>query len=113
MLVLLSEMQANRDELRVEIYKGLRKNTSEYTLLQAILDLDLYYRAGTIPGALMAIAAATGKTTEDARETAKAFRDTAPSGLPESAIKYKNEGVEVKIMKKPDGKHSVIMKFTD
>ena len=65
MPVLLAEMEALRKEVLVRIREGLMKSTSDYPLTQALIDLDDYYKAGTIPGALIGIAATAGQTIKE------------------------------------------------
>lgn len=69
MVVLLGEMVAQRKSVLVRIRGNLVKSVDEYPLTQALVDLEDYYNAGTIPGALMEIAEESGakakKATED------------------------------------------------
>jgi len=66
--VLLATMEAERRKVMVRIREGLVKSETEYSLIQALLDLDDYYKAGSIPGALIAIAATSGETLKKAEE---------------------------------------------
>jgi hypothetical protein len=66
MPTLLSSMVAKRKEVLVMIREGLTKDIDEYPLILALNDLDSYYNAGTIPGALTDIAATSGATAKKA-----------------------------------------------
>lgn len=66
MPVLLAEMVARRKKVLVRIRSGLAKDINEYPLTQALVDLEDYYQAGTIPGAIMEIAETAGVTTKEA-----------------------------------------------
>lgn len=54
-IALLSQMTANRWIVRARILDGLKKPVNQYSLMQAHTDLQAYYRAGTIPGAINGI----------------------------------------------------------
>lgn len=60
MSVLLAEMRAARRKKMVAIMKGLTQPTTEYPLLKGLVDLEEYFKAGTIDGALTGIAVASG-----------------------------------------------------
>jgi hypothetical protein len=60
-LVLVDRMDAIRKERLLEIQKGLAKTTwAEYRLAAALVDVEAYYTAGTIPAAINSINAQTG-----------------------------------------------------
>lgn len=67
--VLLSKMVAQRRAVLVTIRTGLRENADDYPLNRALVDLEDYYNAGTIPGALSDIAAGAGATLEQAEKS--------------------------------------------
>lgn len=69
--VLLLQMQASRARIATRILLGLRSPTSDYPLILALQDLEDYYRAGTIPGALSSVTEAAGSDAR-AAEAAKA-----------------------------------------
>lgn len=58
---LLSQMEANRDKIKLMILEGLKKEDVKYSLFQADLDLDALQRASGIPAAI-------GDITEQAAE---------------------------------------------
>ena len=60
MPVLLQEMNAQRKSIRVQIRKGLSKGIADYPLGQGLADIEAYYFAGTIPGALNGIVESAG-----------------------------------------------------
>ncbi len=74
--VLLLQMQANRARVAARILTGLRAPTSDYPLILALQDVEDYYRAGTIAGALTSVTEAAG-TEVRAAEAAKAAVVTA------------------------------------
>jgi hypothetical protein len=52
---LVAQMQAQRKVVLVSIRKGLSESVDQYPLQEALIDVDAYYAAGTIPGALTGI----------------------------------------------------------
>lgn len=66
MPALVAMMVAKRKEVLVRIREGLTKSTTKYPLNMALSDLDSYYVAGTIPGAIVGVAQAAGVTAENA-----------------------------------------------
>ena len=74
--VLLLQMQANRARVAARILTGLRSPTSDYPLILALQDVEDYYRAGTIAGALTSVTEAAG-TEVRAAEAAKSAVVTA------------------------------------
>lgn len=63
---LFAAMDANRKTIQVKIRKGLARPVANYPLTQAMADLEDYYIAGTIPGALISINADSGAKAEKA-----------------------------------------------
>ena len=57
---LFAAMDANRKTVLVKIREGLGQPVASYPLTQAMADLEDYYNAGTIPGALISINADSG-----------------------------------------------------
>lgn len=64
MPVLLVKMQANRKEVLLKLMRGMSQPPESYPLMQGFIDLEEYYNAGTIPGALQAIAAQAGSDVQ-------------------------------------------------
>jgi len=64
MPVLISQMEANRKEILVNIRLGMTQETDKYSLFHALIDLDDYYKQGTLPAAILAINAASGAITK-------------------------------------------------
>jgi hypothetical protein len=62
---LITLMEAQRKVVLAQIYVGLKKGASEYTLYQALADLDSYYNAGTINGALVGLTTVAGVSSQD------------------------------------------------
>ena len=71
MPVLLAKMEALRKEVLVRIREGLTHTTSDYPLTQALVDLDDYYKAGTIPGAIIGIAVTSGESIKKSDDEMK------------------------------------------
>lgn len=73
MPTLLATMVANRKEILVRMRKGLQNDINGYPLTLALNNLDSYYNAGSIPGALTKVAETAGvdakKADEELRET--------------------------------------------
>lgn len=66
MPALLATMVAKRKEVLVRIRNGLSKDIEKYPLELALSDLDSYYNAGSVPGALMEVAETAGQTADQA-----------------------------------------------
>ncbi len=71
MPTLLAMMVAKQKEVLVRIRRGLRNDTDQYPLELALNDVDSYYNAGSIPGALMGVAQSAGETAEEADKQLK------------------------------------------
>ncbi len=71
--VLFSKMESMQKERLVTIQNGLRLDTTEYSLQQALVDVENYYMAGTIPGAIMGIAQTSGAESEKADDDLKSI----------------------------------------
>jgi hypothetical protein len=81
--VLVSSMNAQRKESLAPILKGMKQNTDDYPLTQALSDLDGYYFAGTFLGALQTIQAESGAKEEKAQAKINFIRN--PDFASESA----------------------------
>jgi hypothetical protein len=68
MPLILSQMEAKRKEVLVQIRTKLEMDETKYTLMEALNDLDEYYAAGTIPGAIISLTAETGQAAGEAEE---------------------------------------------
>lgn len=78
MPVLLTKMTALRKEVLVKIYMGLGQSTTDYPLMKALNEVDDYYNAGTIPGAIIGITATAGATIAKADEAISRARINEP-----------------------------------
>lgn len=84
---LFAAMDANRKTVQVKIREGLGQSVANYPLTHAMADLEDYYNAGTIPGALISINADSGAKGEKAQNrlneltTFKFVQDTAGDKL--------------------------------
>lgn len=65
---LLAAMVANRKTVEVKIRQRLAQSVADYPLAAALSDLEEYYVAGTIPGALTGIAEESGAKAKKAEE---------------------------------------------
>lgn len=65
--ILQSQMEASRLTVRNRIVANLALTIDKYTVWQGLSDLEDYYRAGTVAGALEALAAATGSNSQQAK----------------------------------------------
>jgi hypothetical protein len=98
MPVLLSEMRASRKAVLARIRAGLTLDTNDYSLTAALSDVAEYFSTGSIPGAIAAVSANTGKTAKDAEAklestvTGKFVKDRATIALRKF---WKPDGVNV------------------
>jgi hypothetical protein len=63
---LLAKMEALRKQQLAVIRHGLALAPEDYPLIQALADVDTYYNAGTIPGAILEITGDAGATSKAA-----------------------------------------------
>ncbi|MBV8402345.1 MAG: hypothetical protein JOZ17_27025, partial [Acetobacteraceae bacterium] len=59
---LVSQMEASRLRVELRLLEGMQQNTGAYGIVQALGDLDAYYAAGTLPGAIINVAGDAGIT---------------------------------------------------
>jgi hypothetical protein len=57
---LVSKMQASRQQIELRMLNGMKLDTNSYGIIEALGDLDSYYSAGTLPGAILNIAGDAG-----------------------------------------------------
>lgn len=69
--VIIAQMESHRKEVLVIIRRGLTKSDDEYPLFQALSDLENYYNAGTLPGAIVEIAEKAGEVAGKADKELK------------------------------------------
>lgn len=60
MPALMALMEAEREAIRADMIYGLQQDAETYSLGQALMDLEKYYRAGSIPGAIAAVTETAG-----------------------------------------------------
>ena len=65
--ILQQQMRTRRKEVKVSILERLSLDTTAYPLELAFTDIEAYYRAGTITGALIDVAEETGARLAQAR----------------------------------------------
>ena len=75
--ILQSTMETSRSTVAARITANLSCSTTSYTVWQGLTDLEDYYRVGTLPGALEALAATTGN---NAQQTKNLKNGTNPQG---------------------------------
>ncbi len=80
---LLATMVAQRKDVLATIRASLALDIDEYPLTLALTDLDRYYQAGTLPGALTAVAENAGSVADAADDRLKSLLVVAavPPGL--------------------------------
>ena len=66
--VFVSQMDALRLAQLVKIRSGLQRSDDEYPLTQGLVDLQNYYTAGSLPGAITGIALSSRNTSTKANE---------------------------------------------
>jgi hypothetical protein len=82
--VLIAAMNAERKSIMLKVIQGMAKNLNGYPFEQALSDVNEYYLAGTIPGALNAIQKDSGAKENDADEKIQTFlKNRDPSFLDE------------------------------
>ena len=94
MMAMVAQMVATRQQVRVRILGGMRRNIQDYSIIQAMQDLDDYQRAGSIPGAIIA-------TANDAQEKEKKAK--AAVAKLTSPFQKDNAGDLIDAFWKPDG----------
>jgi hypothetical protein len=73
---LLAQMDGARAQWRARLLAGMLLTPAQYSLMQAASDLDAYFHAGTVPGAVAAITTQAGVSQVEAEKT---LRDRLPS----------------------------------
>jgi hypothetical protein len=63
--ILMNSMDAQRLAIRSRIDGNMKLSASDYTAWRALIDLDDYYRAGTLAGALTYLASTTGQNAQN------------------------------------------------
>jgi len=72
MQVLQTQMRAERNRVATKLYKSMQLSATDYTLGMAMSDLEDYYRAGTVTGALIDVS----NTVSDEANSAKAAKNS-------------------------------------
>lgn len=73
---ILVQMDANRDTIRAEIYESLQgADVDAYPLGRAVVELERYFTAGTIPGAIEAIVKQAGVAKQKAEEKLEGVKE--------------------------------------
>jgi hypothetical protein len=74
---LVAKMQAARKEVLVRVRTGLSKDVTAYPLTQALVDVEDYYNAGTLPGAIAGVTASADADGKKADEELKVVLEVA------------------------------------
>jgi hypothetical protein len=97
LLALVSQMQANRKQTLVNLYIGLELGVKNYSLMRALIDIEDYFQAGTIIGAVSEINKASGVQKSEAEaELSKILKGT---------YQKDKAGDAIRVFWKPDGKN--------
>ena len=96
LVALVSQMQANRQTQLVAIYSGMDKGVDAYPLMRALVDIENYFQAGTIIGAVNEINKQAGEIKTEA--------DKEISEILKSPYKKDEAGDMIKKFIKTDGK---------
>jgi hypothetical protein len=91
MPVLFQEMNAQRKSIRVQILDGLSKGIADYPLGRGLADIEAYYFAGTIPGALIGIAESAG--AKGAKAEAKLLGVVTSEAVTEAVLDGANKNI--------------------
>ena len=71
MPALLTQMEAQRKAQLVKIRTGLKSSADKYPLSEALIDVEEYYKAGSIPAAVQGIIEQSGAIAKEATEKLK------------------------------------------
>lgn len=66
--VIFQQMEANRAAALVPIYQGYSLGVEDYPLMRALLDVEAYYRAGTIMAAVSSISRTSGEQQAESKD---------------------------------------------
>ena len=78
--VIVQKMRQMREAALVRIETGEKKSSKEYSLDQALVDVQNYYYSGTVTAALQGLATSTAeKLTDDKKELDKARKGETPT----------------------------------
>lgn len=66
--VIITQMEADRARERQEIVGNLERSVGDYPLFLALSDLDSYYRAGSLHGAIVGLTSGSGSDLEEANK---------------------------------------------
>jgi hypothetical protein len=92
---LITQMDANRREALVAIYRGVENDVEDYSLLRALIDTESYFQAGTIIGAVSEINKNAGVT--------KAGADKKIDNIVKGNYQKEKTGDLIRTFWKPDG----------
>ncbi len=93
---LVSQMQATRQKELVTIYTGMELSINTYPLMRALIDIEKYFQAGTVLGAVNEINKQAGEL--------KAEADEEIATILKSSYKKDKSGDLIRSFWKPNGK---------
>lgn len=74
---IISQMEADRNRIRERIVESLSTDDSDYPLFLAFSDLDSYYRAGSVHGAIVGLTRSTGNELQTVNDQIAEAREAA------------------------------------
>lgn len=75
MPALMALMEAERQKIKTEIYRGLQLGVDDYPLGRGLVDLEHYFFAGSIPGAIASVTKTAGAKSEEAEDDLKSLTE--------------------------------------
>lgn len=106
---LLAQMEAKRAQVRERILAGMSADPVLYPLMQADSDLEAYFDAGTISGAITEVTAQAGVVKEQADQ---ALRKRLPS-VEEMQARFKSQGIRVVVVDQKESTLAAVSKCLD
>ena len=93
--ILQNQMEISRSSIRTRLSANLTKSSAAYTMAQGMSDLEDYYRAGTLAGALEAVSATVGDNAQQHKDLQNGVTQSAAAVTP-TALGETSSGVSVK-----------------
>lgn len=86
-LVLIKQMEAQRREAIVGLLGGRRKPLDQYSLAEALADIERYYFAGTFDGALAGVQQQAARVRDEAEKKVERLRESIDEQLETAAAR--------------------------
>jgi hypothetical protein len=74
-----TQMRSDRSDQAAYIYANMKCSTGSYPMAMALSDIELYYRAGTLPSALIGLSKTVNKADTDSKAAKQANAPAAPA----------------------------------